>query len=245
MSLRCLIIDDEPLAHKVIEEYAKAVPFLEIVAHSYLATEALSVLHEQSIELLFLDIQMPRLQGLDFLRTVSKKPLVIITSAYEEYALESFELDVCDYLLKPYRFERFLKAVNKAQEMHSLKNQQPVFSKSKEETAQVSQTDTNSQQLFIKSDKRLIQIDLPDIFHLENYGNYVKVWLEESYHLTPGTLTHFESLLPSDQFFRVHKSFIVHKKHIDYIEGNHLKLRNGQEIPIGKQYRPAIRDAFR
>ncbi|MFK8005861.1 MAG: LytR/AlgR family response regulator transcription factor [Saprospiraceae bacterium] len=232
MKLNCLIIDDEPLAHKVILEYAKGISFLEIVGQCYLATEALSLLNNQAIDLIFLDINMPKLKGLDFLKTLQKKPIVIITSAYEEYALESFELSVCDYLLKPFRFERFLKAVNKALDFHQMKTQKNVS------TPPLSIPKTHeSNQIFIKSDKRLIQIDLAKIYYLESYGNYVKIWMEENCHLTPRTLSSFVTELPSSDFFRIHKSFIVHRKFIDYLEGNLLMMKNKKSLPIGKNHR--------
>lgn len=232
MQLKSLIIDDEPLAHKVILEYAKEVPMLQIVGQSYLATEALAVLMQQEIDLIFLDINMPKLKGLDFLRTLQKKPIVIITSAYQEYALESFELDVCDYLLKPFRFERFLKAVNKALEYHQLKVAAPLIPATPPLPASEEQ-----QQLFIKSDKRLIQIDLATVYFLESYGNYVKVWLQEEYLLTPGTLSGFEEQLPKADFVRIHKSYIINKHHIDYIEGNQVFMRNKKELIISKNHR--------
>ena len=233
MKLKALIIDDEPLAHKVILQYAKDVDFIEIAGQCHLATEALSVLKNQEIDLIFLDINMPKLKGLDFLRTLSRRPIVIITSAYEEYALESFELDVCDYLLKPFRFDRFLKAVNKASEIYQLKNQPTPtaadFSTKKEEK--------QANQIFIKSEKRLIQIDLQDINYLESYGNYVKVWLDDKFHLTPRTLGSFEEELASDRFFKIHKSFIVNRQHIDYVEGNAVVMKNKKLLPIGKNQR--------
>jgi len=238
MNLRALIIDDEPLAHKVILQYAKDVDFIEIAGQCHLATEALSVLKNQEIDLIFLDINMPKLKGLDFLRTLSRKPIVIITSAYEEYALESFELDVCDYLLKPFRFDRFLKAVNKASELYLLKNQKPSaanFLPKKEEEKQ-------SGQIFIKSEKRLIQIDLEAINYLESYGNYVKVWLDDQFHLTPRTLTSFDEELPQDTFFKIHKSFVINRKHIDYVEGNAVVMKNKKLIPIGKNHRAEFKE---
>lgn len=234
MKLRCLIIDDEPLAHKVILEYAKDVSFLEIVGQCYLATEALSILNNQAIDLIFLDINMPKLKGLDFLRTLHKKPIVIITSAYEEYALESFELSVCDYLLKPFRFDRFLKSVNKALELHQLKSQ-------KESSPTPPSTPENSNQIFIKSDKRYVQIDLAEIYYLESYGNYVKIWLDEVCHLTPRTLFSFETELPSKDFYRIHKSFIVHRKFIDYLEGNLVMMKNQKSLPVGKNHRASFK----
>jgi len=208
MKLKALIIDDEPLAHLVVQEYAKEIPFLEIVGQCHLAIDAIKVLKEQSIDLLFLDINMPKLTGLEFLRTLKVTPKVIITSAYPEFALESYDLDVSDYLLKPYRFDRFLKAVNKVQEQYQLEQTSGTTTES---------SSSDDQQLFIKSDKRLINISLSEIYYLESYGNYVKVWLEKEFHLTPKTLTQFEELLPSSDFFRIHKSFILNRKFIDYV----------------------------
>jgi len=234
MKLRCLIIDDEPLAHDVILAYARDVDFLEIVGQCYLATEALALLREQQIDLIFLDIHLPKLKGLDFLRTLSQKPLVIVTSAYEAYALESFELDVCDYLLKPFRFDRFLKAVNKALEMYQLRQGQSAPSTQEEEPEAV-------RHIFIKSDKRFIQVNLADIFYLESYGNYVKVWLENEFHLTPRTLASFDAELPARDFFRIHKSYIINRKYIDYVEGNTVVLTNKTELPVGKNQRAGFK----
>ncbi|MCB0548639.1 MAG: response regulator transcription factor [Phaeodactylibacter sp.] len=240
MNLRFLIIDDEPLAHKVILEYARDVPFLEPAGQYYSATEALAALNTREAELIFLDIQMPKLKGLDFLRTLNQRPLVIVTSAYEEYALESFELDVCDYLLKPFRFERFLKAVNKAYELHQLTHAAaPAPPPVSREPAPNEQ-----KQLFIKADKRFVQVNLADIFYLESYGNYVKVWQGEEFLLTPRTLASFEGDLPESDFFRIHKSYIVQRQHIDYVEGNTLHLKNGKPLPIGKSYRQEVKQLF-
>ncbi len=227
-TLKALIIDDEPLAHMVILEYVKDVSFIEIVGQCNLATEAISILQNQEIDLLFLDINMPKIKGLDFLRTLKKPPLVIITSAYQEYALESFELDVCDYLLKPFRFDRFLKAVNKAQEVYQLKNttiEENIGSGG------------NESQLFIKADKRLININLTEIYYFESYGNYVKVWLKDRFHLTPRTLSSFVDQVPENDFYKIHKSFLINRKFIDYVEGNFLLMKNGKQLPIGKNHR--------
>ncbi len=230
MKIRALIIDDAPLAHKVILEYAKDVDVLEIIGHCHLATEALLILKTEEVDLLFLDINMPKLSGLDFIKILQNKPLVIITSAYEEYALESFDLDVCDYLLKPFRFDRFIKAVNKAFEIYTLKN--ATFP-----PPPLSNLTENAQQLFIKSNKRHINLDTQAIYYLESYGNYVKVWLESTYHLTPRTLSSFENQLNKTDFFRIHKSYIIHRKYINYLEGNFVLLKNGTQLPIGKNHK--------
>ena len=223
MKLKALIVDDEPLAHDIILKYIRDVDCIEIVGQCHLATEALTFLQQETVDLIFLDINMPKLKGLDFLRTLNHRPLVIITSAYQEYALESFELDVCDYLLKPFRFQRFLKAVNKAQELFELKNK-----------ASIENSPSQNKQLFIKSDKRYIQVDLDEILYLESYGNYVKFWQSDNYILTPRTLSSFEKELPKSDFYRVHKSFIIHRKHIKYLEGNFVMMKNDTKIPIGK-----------
>lgn len=223
-TLKAIIIDDEPLAHNVILKYVSDIPFLEIVGQYYLATEAYNILNEQKIDLMLLDINMPVIKGLDFLRTLENKPEVIITSAYQEYALEGFELQVTDYLLKPFRFERFLKAVNL------------VRSKSQKNA-------TQTKHIFIKVDKKQIQLNLSDIQYLESYGNYVKVWTKDQFYLTPRTLTSFEQELDS-HFQRIHKSFIVQKSFIKHVEGNMITVQNGNVIGIGKSYRSVVRDLF-
>ncbi len=234
MSLRCLIVDDEPLAHEVIVAYAKDIPFIEIVAHCYRATEALDFLSKQEVDLIFLDIRMPKLNGLDFLRALQHKPQVIITSAYEEYALASFDLAVCDYLLKPFKLERFLMAVNRALTFQQLKKQ----SGSPIETIDTAQQNA---QISIKVDKKHVLLQLDEIQFLESLGNYVKVWKTNGFLLTPRTLGSFEDELPAQMFARIHKSFIVNKKEVDYFEGNSIILKSQQQVPIGKNYKPLIR----
>lgn len=234
MSLRCLIVDDEPLAHGVITEYAKDISFISVIGHCYRATEALDFLSKQQVDLIFLDIRMPKLNGLDFLRTLQHKPLVIITSAYEEYALESFDLAVCDYLLKPFRLDRFLKAVNRALDFNNLKKQigNPIEAEKTEPK--------NNDQISIKVDKRHILIKIDEIQYLESLGNYVKVWKDHDFMLTPRTLGSFEDQL-STGFIRIHKSFILNKKYVDYLEGNTIMLKNGQQVPIGKNFKGIIK----
>lgn len=235
MTLNCLIVDDEPLAHEVIKKYSKDVDFVTIAGQCYSATEALSYLDEDSIDLMFLDIEMPKLKGLDLLETLSDPPLVIVISAYEEYALEGYELNVCDYLLKPFRFKRFLKAVQKARDLYRLKN------KDVNQKGKLSQ-EVKSERIPIKSDGKYIQTDLDKIYYLESYGNYVKVWLEDKYLLTPRTLKSFEEHLPEDRFLRIHKSHMVNMDYIDYLGGNQIKLYDGTPLTIGKTYRKKIKE---
>ncbi|WP_342088332.1 LytR/AlgR family response regulator transcription factor [Dyadobacter sp. OTU695] len=234
MKLRCLIVDDEPLAHDVILRYLYDVPFLEKAGQCYLATEAFSFLNHHAVDLIFLDIRMPKLSGLDFLRTLNQRPLVVITSAYEEHALESFELEVVDYLLKPFRFDRFLKAANRALEQHTLRKQVAIVPAPA--TAQHEQ-----EPLYIKSDKKLIQMQLDDVYYLESLGNYVKVWGRDHFLLTQRTLASFEAQLPGDTFIRVHKSFVLNKKIVHYFEGNMIRLLNGKVLPLGKTFKHVIK----
>lgn len=235
MSLRCLIVDDEPLAHEIIVAYAQDIPFVEIAAHCYRATEALDFLSKQEVDLIFLDIRMPKLNGLDFLRALQHKPQVIITSAYEEYALASFDLAVCDYLLKPFKLERFLMAVNRALTFQQLKKQSapPI------ETINTDQQ--RSEQISIKVDKKHVLLQADEIQYLESLGNYVKVWKDHHYLLTARTLGSFEEQLPADDFIRIHKSFILNRKYASYLEGNTIVLKNGKEVPIGKNYKGIIK----
>ena len=234
MKLRCLIVDDEPLAHDVILRYLDDIPFLEKAGQCYLATEAFAFLNHHAVDLIFLDIRMPKLSGLDFLRTLNQRPLVVITSAYEEHALESFELEVVDYLLKPFRFDRFLKAANRALEQYTLRKQTvlapaPVVVQHEPEP------------LYIKSDKKLVQMQLDDVYYLESLGNYVKVWGRDQFLLTQRTLGSFEEQLPADAFIRIHKSFILNKKFVHYIEGNMIRLLNGKVLPLGKTFKHVIK----
>lgn len=222
MKLRSLIIDDEPLAHKVILEYAKEVSYLEIVEQAYLPTEALEILKEKEIDLIFLDIQMPKLNGLEMLRLVDNPPQVIITSAYQDYALESYELKVCDYLLKPFRLDRFLKATEQALENHK--------------TKQIAKP-SDEQHLFVKSEKRLVQVNKDDIYYLESYGNYVKIWMESDFLLTAKTLSSFEKELEGGSFYKIHKSYLINKSKIGFVEGNMLTMKNKVQLPVSKNYK--------
>ncbi|MCF0055120.1 LytTR family DNA-binding domain-containing protein [Dyadobacter sp. CY356] len=234
--MRCLIVDDEPLAHDVILNYINEVPFLETAGQCYRATEALEFLNKSEIDLIFLDIRMPKLSGLDFLRTLQKQPLVIITSAYEQHALESFDLDVCDYLLKPFRFERFLKACNRALTRFNMskENSYPAPTEEFVKTGEPAG-------IYLKSDKKFVLQQLNRILYLESLGNYVKVWEGAGFILTPRTLSSFESQLPADNFVRIHKSYILNKRFIHFIEGNSIHLKNGKELPLGKNYKHVLK----
>lgn len=222
--IKCLIVDDEPLAHDVIMDYAEELSYLEIVAQAYRPLKAIDLLQEIKIDLIFLDIHMPKLNGLEMLALLEHRPQVIITTAYEEYALKSYEFDVADYLLKPFRLDRFVHAVEKV--------------KGNIETSSMSKNEDSS--LLIKSDKKLIKVVPNEIQYIESYGNYIKIWVDSKVIISAQTLTHFSNLLSQNEFFKIHKSYVVHKNHFTFIEGNSLHMKNGNTLPISKNYKQAF-----
>lgn len=226
--IRYVIIDDEPIAHRIIEKYCADLPHLEKKGNCYNAFEAMQLLNEQDVDLLFLDLNMPKLSGFDFLRTLSNPPKIIVTTAYAEFALESYDLDVADYLLKPFAFDRFVKAVNKA-----------LSKTTPQAVAPVSPVANTKSTLFLKGDKKFHQIQWDHILFVEAYGHYTKVYLQDEMILSNQKISALEELLPSDQFLRVHKSFIVATDKIKFIEGNRLTIQE-HEIPIGQTYKSLV-----
>lgn len=233
--MKCISIDDEPLAHKVIKKYCENLSFLTIQKECYSALEALNYLQENDIDFIFLDINMPKLKGLDFLRTLTNPPLVIVTTAYQEYAMEGYELNVMDYLLKPFSFERFLKAIQKVKDQKELveisRNQN-----SKQQSFQKEDPTISIESIFIKGDKKIHQVSLDEILYLESLGSYVKIHLSHEVITSLDRLANFEKRLPEKQFLRIHKSYIVSLRKIDIIQGNRLKI-NGVNIPVGNVYK--------
>lgn len=230
MKIKCLIIDDEPLAQRVIEKYAQSLPFLEVVGKCSQAVEAIEFLHQQKIDLMFLDINMPKLSGIDFLRTMKRTPLVIITTAYAEHALEGYELDVVDYLMKPFGFDRFLKAVNKAQDVLASRNYQEDPGVISEQAA------SEDQFVFVKSGKKTFNVNLNDLLYVEALGDYVKIYTTERMIVSYQSLKHMESILPATRFPRVHKSYLVSLSRVEMIEGNQVRIKD-KFIPIGSNYK--------
>lgn len=222
--LKCIIADDEPIARQILESYIESIPNLELVASCKNAFEVMQILQDKHVDILFLDINMPKLTGISLLKTLQQKPNVIITTAYPEYAVEGFELSVTDYLLKPFSLERFLQAVAKVQQV----------SKSVKETV-VIEKESVTETLFVKSDKKIIKLNFKDISHIEAYGNYIKIYTDTMV-LTPQTLSEFLEKLP-DSFLRVHKSFVINFKHLKLIDGNLITLNNDTKVPVGKSYR--------
>lgn len=227
MEVRAIIIDDEPLARNVIKEYSRKLPSLNIVGECNDAICAHQIIQNNMVDLLFLDINMPKLSGIDFLKTLINPPLVILTTAYSEYAMEGFELNVTDYLKKPFSFERFCKAFFKAEELISLKNLANNNS---------IQIEKSNNYIFIKSDKKTIKINIPDIFYIEGLGDYIKIYFSDKKIVSNLSMKKIENLLPKDDFYRIHKSFIISINKIDCIEGNLVKINN-TKLPIGNSFR--------
>ena len=238
MKLQCLIIDDEPLAHKVISKYAADLPHLEILGSAYSAMEAMGMMGERSVDLIFLDINMPRIQGLDFLRTLPNPPMCIVTTAYKEFALEGYELKVIDYLLKPIAFERFFQAVNRAME------QKQLLARKVPATEPVARPKSEGATLFLKEDRKVHQVRVEEIDYMESYGSYVKVHIAESTIITLDRLTNFEEKLREHRFIRIHKSYLVPVDRIELIEGNELVV-SGKRLPIGAVYRHNVNDLLK
>ena len=228
MILQCLIVEDEKLAQDILIKYISLLPDLALMGCCNNASEAISFLHTNKPDLIFLDINMPELSGIEFLKTLINPPLVIITTAYSEYALEGYEYAVCDYLLKPIRYERFLKAINKAMEFNKSR-------KTDESPLSVPATDFFT----IKRDHQVHKIFYHDVLYLQASGNYIKIFLcNEKQILIRATLTEIEKLLPVSIFMRVHKSYIIA---IEYLQRNHHQIDiNGTMIPIGTTYRNEV-----
>jgi DNA-binding LytR/AlgR family response regulator len=220
MKLNCLIIDDEPLARKGISEYVKEVDFLHAVGEAGSAAEAASTIAKHSVDLLLLDIQMPRLSGIEFLKTLSHPPMAIITTAYSEYALEGYSLDVIDYLVKPIPFDRFLKAVQKAYDFHQLRHRDV-------------QPNATPDYFFVKSNGKYERVAFNDILYVESMQNYVLIHLPGQKLIVYMTLAGLEAQLPTRRFMKVHKSFIVSIEQVNSIENNEIIIRQAR-IPISR-----------
>jgi DNA-binding LytR/AlgR family response regulator len=226
--IKYLIIDDEHIAHDIIKGYCDLLPNLEFMADCYDAIEALDYLNKQPVDLIFLDLNMPKLKGFEFLKTLASPPKVIVTTAYNEFAIEGYELNVVDYLLKPFSFERFLSAVNKVT---------ASTPQSKQVRVENEQAATN--QLFLKQNNSHIQVDVNTILYIEASGNYTKIITISETITTREKISNTLEMLPKEEFLQVHKSFAIAKKHINSIEGNRIHIED-HTIPIGKLYKANI-----
>ncbi len=236
MKTKCLIIDDEPLARDLMRSHIKKLENFEICAECSDAMKALQVLHNHCIDLMFMDIQMPQISGIDFLKTLKRPPKVIITTAFREYALEGFELDVVDYLLKPITFERFLKSINKyyLSTQDDLKSEQPVaFSNPINEEAFI----------YVKENKKVVKVYLNDILYVEGLSEYVQIYTREKKIITKTSMTNMSERLPGECFMRIHKSFIVSMSKIEAFTSSSIEVL-GKELPIGRSYKNSVLDVL-
>lgn len=232
--MRCIIIDDEIPAINVLKEYALKIPGLTVVDTCDNALKALDVIHRSDVDLIFLDIQMPGLTGIDMIKSMSKPPLVILTTAYSQYAIEGYDLDIVDYLLKPISFERFLKAVNKASDRFLLKENKGQPTKIQNTT-----TIPVKDYFFVKADYKLVKVFYNDIVFIEGLSEYVKIHTTGKALVVLESLKNLESNLPVDKFIRIHKSYIVATDKIKAITGNSIEI--GDELlPIGKSYKDTV-----
>jgi two-component system, LytTR family, response regulator len=232
-TIRCLIIDDEPPAREIIRRYVQEIPMIELIGECANAIQALTVLQKQQVDLLFLDIRMPQLNGTDFIKTLKNPPKVIFTTAFSEYALEGYELDVVDYLMKPIRFDRFVKAVNKAYPLHgAAAHLKPVAAPAVEEKK-------NESFVYFRADRKMVKVMLDDILYIESMKDYIKVFSRHGVIITKQSISSVEAMLPEKLFVRTHRSFIVSINKIKSFT-NELVEIDKTDIPIGKLFRNGV-----
>lgn len=238
MKIRCIVVDDEALARKYLKDYISKVPFLELLGDFNSPLKASELLEKGAVDLMFLDIQMPDITGLDFLRSLNRRPFVILTTAYKEYALEGYELDIIDYLLKPFSFDRFLKSVNKVNMMMVNKEKKP------ESRSEYNQTDFHDDYIIIRADRKYYKINYDDLIFIEGQKAYVTFHSEGKKNVTAlASLKELEDKLPENKFIRIHKSYIVSIKKIDSLEGSMIEIA-GEKLPIGKSFKPNVSELF-
>ena len=235
MKTKCLIIDDEPLARELIRNHINKLESFEIVDECDNAMKALQCLRRESVDLMFMDIQMPQITGIEFLKTLKNPPKVIITTAYREYALDGFELDVVDYLLKPITFERFLKSVNKYYQLMEDNIQD----------SDLQSVDSTSEDAFIyvKENKKVIKVFLNEIIYVEGLSEYVQIYAVNKKIITKTSMTNMENKLSACGFLRIHKSFIVSLSKIIAFTSNSIEVP-GKELPIGRSYKNVVMEVI-
>lgn len=230
MKLRCIAVDDEPLALDLLEDNIRQVPYLELVKGFNRPMEAMQFLQQHEIDLVFLDIQMPGITGLQFIQSLPQKPMYILVTAYEKFALEGYDLNVVDYLLKPVAMDRFVKACNKAMELFRLK-----------QTAQGAGPKTEQRYFFVNADYKLVKVEFNDITWIESLKDYLKIHLKSQMSplITRMTMTTIEEQLPSTDFIRIHKSFIVSKAAVTAVKKTSVFIQD-MELPVGEMYRDGL-----
>lgn len=235
MKTKCLIIDDEPLARDLMRNHIEKLENFEIVAECGDAMKALKELRNHPIDLMFMDIQMPQITGIEFLKTLKHPPKVIITTAYREYALDGFELDVVDYLLKPITFERFLKSINKFYQIA----QEEIQS-----TTSISASlPTEESYIYVKENKKVLKLYLNEILYVEGLSEYVQIYTERKKIITKTTMNNMQEKLPDEAFMRIHKSFIVSMAKIEAFTSHSIEVL-GKELPIGRSYKNSVLEAL-
>jgi DNA-binding LytR/AlgR family response regulator len=230
----CIIVEDEPLAAEVLQDYISQVPFLELRHTCSDAIYAMEILQKEKIDVVFLDIHLPKLKGLDFIKTIKNPPQVIITSAYGEYALQGYELNVIDYLLKPIELARFLTAVNKLKPQN-----ENAYDTSRGHANGMSLTSPDRPHLFFNVSKKKVKIYIDEIVYIESLKEYIRITAKDKTVLTKFQLSQMEEMLPKEKFIRVHRSFIVSREKIDAFTATEVELC-GKQIPIGRSYKELV-----
>jgi len=234
--ITCLIVDDESLAQDLIENHLSKIPNMQVVGKFHTAVECIGFLASNHVDLLFLDVEMPDLTGIELLKALKNPPLTILITAYSEYALDSYEYNVVDYLLKPVRFDRFVKAIAKANNLLNVDTRSETSG-----TIEVAKSD-NQDYIFVKSNYKAVKIPFSDIVYVESAQKYVKFHLANESVMSLMSLTSLEEVLPGNDFFRSQKSFIVNLNEIKEISGNQLLMSNGDKISMSKNSKPALLD---
>ena len=227
--IKCLVVDDEPLAQSLMEKHIQQMPTFSLIGTCSNAMEAFAILKEEKIDLIFLDIQMPGLTGIEFVKSLTHPPAIIFTTAYRNYAIESYELDALDYLLKPISFQRFFKAVSKFQNLQKTNTKPSTSLKVVEES---------NPYIFVNANKKNIKIEFNEILYIESLKDYVKIYLTDQMVITKNTISDFERKLPA-YFLRVHRSYIINKKRITAFTKHDIEIGE-KEIPIGGSYKEMV-----
>lgn len=234
-SLNCIIVDDEEGAHRVLEHFISQLKQLQLNGSFYTAVEAIEYVYNHQVDVMFLDINMPGLTGMEMLEAMSNKPFVILTTAYKEYALESYKYDVVDYLVKPFDFKTFLSAIDKV--INRLGKNKRALDQTVNKT---DQSILKADHLVLKVDNEIVKLDFSTIYYTQSYGNYVKFFTAEKMYMSQITTQEVENKLDPELFVRIHKSYLVALKEILKIAGGQLFLKNGTLLPIGKFYKKNV-----
>lgn len=230
--MKCIIIEDQLPAQRILKKYIKDLGSLKLIATFSDALQAIEMLKSESVDLIFLDIHLPKLSGIDFLKSISNPPNIILTTAFSDYALESYDLDVVDYLLKPFSFQRFVKAVSKVD----------AKIKAIQETLDI--TDRTANEIFLKSGYEHIKIDINDIVYINSDADYTDIYLSDSKYISSESLKYWKNRLNDQKFIRVHKSYIINLEKVKKISGNQIYLSKNTIVPIGRTYKNIFMKRF-